>query len=99
MYEIINSLDSTRYLVFTFSAVKHSLAYDEEEIYQETDLTLELISKNAPANLQPRKLSYGISLILMILAIIIFIAVGYLLILPDRVKRRIFGLGDNPKSS
>jgi len=34
IYEIIDSgLDTTRYLVFILSAVKSSLAYDEETLY------------------------------------------------------------------
>ena len=74
--------------MFTFSAVKQSLAYDEEDIYQASELTLELISKDAPAHLQPRKISYSASLVIMILAVIAFIALGYLLIIPEK---RIFG--------
>ena len=37
IYEIIDSgIDATRYLVFNLSAVKSSLAYDEETIYQDS---------------------------------------------------------------
>ena len=55
IYEIISSeLDSTRYLVFTFSAVKSSLAYDEETLYQESEMTLELLPTTMPSNFQSR---------------------------------------------
>ena len=100
IYEIISSdLDSTRYLVFTFSAVKSSLAYDEETLYQESEMTLELLPTNMPSNFQSRVSSHWLSLIMTLLAIIIFIAVSYLLILPDHVKNRVFGLNENPKAS
>ena len=37
MYEILSSsVDSSRYLVFTLFAMKNSLAYDEEALYQES---------------------------------------------------------------
>ena len=43
-FEIIGSgIDSTQYLVFTLSAVNTALAYDEETLYQESEVTLELI--------------------------------------------------------
>ena len=44
MFEIIGSgIDSTQYLVFTLSQVNTALANDEETLYQESEVTLELI--------------------------------------------------------
>lgn len=97
-YEIISSgLDSTRYLVFILSAVKTSLAYDEETLYQESEVALELISNSTLSSIS-RVNSNLVSILIGLVGIIIFVATVYFYILPDHVKNKIFGLNENQKA-
>ena len=92
MYEIIgSSLDSSLYLVFVLSAVKQSLAYDEETQYQESEVALELVSDKTSSSIS--RVDSNITSILIGLAgIFTFVASAYFCILPDSVKNTVFGI-------
>ena len=98
IYEIIgSSLDSSRYLVFVLSAVKQSLAYDEETLYQESEVALELVSDKTMSSIS-RVDSNITSILIGIAGIFTFVASAYFCILPGSVKNTVFGIHENPKS-
>ena len=95
MYEIIgSSLDSSLYLVFVLSAVKQSLAYDEETLYQESEVALELVSDRTMSSIS--RVDSNITSILIGLAgIFTFVASAYFCILPASIKNTVFGIHEN----
>lgn len=72
--------------------MKASLAYDEENLYQESEVSLELIT-NSSDNIS-RVSSATVSILIGVALIIIFLANAYFIILPDHVKNRLFGMDD-----
>ena len=82
--------------MFILSAVKSSLAYDEETLYQESEIALELMP-NTSSNFSRVKSDY-LSIIVGTASIILFLALVYFAMLPDHVKNRVFGLYENQKA-
>ena len=82
--------------MFILSAVKSSLAYDEETLYQESEVALELMP-NSSSNFSRVNSNY-LSIIVGSASILLFLALVYFVILPDHVKNRVFGLNENQKA-
>ena len=79
------------------SAVKQSLAYDEETLYQESEVALELVSDRTASSIS--RIDSNLNSILIGLAgIFTFVATAYFCILPASVKNTIFGINETQKA-
>ena len=85
-------MSSTKHssMMFNLSAVKASLAYDEETLYQDSEVVLELISNSQNNSIQRVEAS-TLSMTIGLMCVTIFLATSYFKILPDHVKTKMFG--------
>ena len=85
VYEIIKSgIDSKQYLVFTLLATRSSMTYDEEYLYKDAQITLELLPPSGA--IHPRVNSMVLAYVLAVFFILVFLAVSYFFILPKHIK-------------
>lgn len=87
-YEI-RTVDDTTYLVFIMTVIKVSLAMDEANLYDEMDVSLQLMPDSLDSFSQVN--SFAASLGLTILIIAAFITVVYMFILPKHIRDAMIG--------
>ena len=93
MYEI-STTGSQKYLVFHLTSMKAVMAFDEETLYSNTEVGLELMDEYVKGARQRVSTELNCTIVCVV-CILAFILTVYFTLMPDLIKNKVFGLDNN----